>query len=212
MAILDSLKGLFSRGRTIDDITLDELQREKIRLDQDEAKLVRQVEGLESQKKQLFLRGKDEVSERQQMIVARKITELDAQARNLDRQLQFISRQLRTINGFVQLKENRRALRDSGLISVLGRIDLEHLQKYVQDALVDGVFQMKKFEDIMGRLEDGQVLDSELPEEKGVLEIVSLMRQAKEAEASPEGVEDSYRQMNQLLTKDQAEGEAQLPA
>ena len=212
MAILDSLKGLFSRGRTIDDITLDELQREKIRLDQDEAKLVRHVEELESQKKQLFLRGKDETSERQQMIVARKITELDAQARNLDRQLQFISRQLRTINGFIQLKENRRALRDSGLISVLGRIDLERLQKYVQDALVDGVFQMKKFEEIMGRLEDGQALDSELPEEKGVLEIVSLMRQAKEAEASPEGVEDSYRQMNQLLTKDQAEGEAELPA
>jgi hypothetical protein len=210
MAIFDSLSGLFKRARTIEDIQVDELKREKIRLDQEEAKIIREVDSVEGRKRELFLRGKDESSHRQQMIIARKIKELDVKASNLDRQLKFISRQLRMVNGFMQLKENQKTLRESGLIAVLGSMDIEKLQEYVERSSIDGVFQMDKFEEILGTLEEGEVLTGNAREDEDVLEIMRLMQQAKESESSAEAVEESFEQVNRLLSKERSEQEPDL--
>ena len=208
MALIDSIKKVLGRGKSLEDLPLDDLRREKIRLDQEEAKLIRDVDKIETQKKELFLKGKDESSQRQQMIIARKIKELDAQAKNMDRQLEFLSRQLRIVNGFMQLKENQRYLRESGLIGVLGKIDLEQLQEYVDKASIDGGFQMDKFAAILGTMEDGQQVLGQPAQDNDVLEIVRLMQQAKEAEASPESVEDSFKQVGSVLAKEAASKEA----
>jgi hypothetical protein len=210
MAILDSLKKMLGRGKTLDDIQDEDLKREKIRLDREEDRMVRQVEQLEAQKKQLFMKGKDETSERQRMIIARKIKELDVQARNTDRQMQFIARQLRVVNGFIQLKDNQRTLREAGLMQILGKMDLEQLQAFVERASIDGVFQMDKFQSILETIEDGQHLTGETREDPDVLEIMRLMQQAKEAETSPEAVEQSYQQASRLLAKEAPEAEDDL--
>lgn len=208
MDVIDSFKKLFGKSKSLDDLPLDDLRREKIRLDQEEAKVIREVEKIEGQKKDLFLKGKDESSQRQQMIIARKIKELDAQAKNMDRQLEFLSRQLRIINGFMQLKENQRYLRESGLIGVLGKIDLEHLQEYVDKASIDGGFQLDKFAAILGTMEEGQQVLGQPQQDDDVMEIVRLMQQAKEAEASPESVEESFKQVGQVLGKEASSKEA----
>ena len=208
MDVIDSFKKLFGKNKSLDDLPLDDLRREKIRLDQDEAKLIREVEKIETQKKDLFLKGKDESSQRQQMIIARKIKELDAQSKNMDRQLEFLSRQLRIVNGFMQLKENQRYLRESGLIGVLGKIDLAQLQDYVDKASIDGGFQMDKFAAILGTMEDGQQVLGQPQQDNDVMEIVRLMQQAKEAEASPESVEESFKQVGNVLAKEASSKEA----
>lgn len=206
MALIDAVKkALGSKGKSLDDLPLDDLRREKIRLDQEEAKLIRDVEKVEAQKKDLFQKGVNESSQRQQMIVARKIKELDAQAKNMDRQLEFLSRQLRIVNGFMQLKENQRYLKESGLIGVLGKIDLEELQEYVDKASIDGGFQMDKFAAILGTMEEGQQVLGQPQADEDVMEIVRLMQQAKEAQSSPESVEESFKQVGQVLSKEPAE-------
>lgn len=209
MALIDSIKkALGPKGKSLDDLPLDDLRREKIRLDQEEAKIIRDVDKVEAQKKDLFQKGVNESSQRQQMIVARKIKELDAQAKNMDRQLEFISRQLRIVNGFMQLKENQRYLRESGLIGVLGKIDLEELQEYVDKASIDGGFQMDKFAAILGTMEEGQQVLGQPQADEDVMEIVKLMQQAKESESSPESVEESFQQVGKVLGKEASSKES----
>lgn len=211
MELIDSLKHLFSPKQSLKDLKVDDLRRERIRLEQTERKLVDDINRIEEQKKQLFLKGKDESSERQRVIIARKIKELDVQAQNYDKSLSFISRQTRIINGFLQLKENEKLMAESGLSSMIAKIDLNTLQQYVDQASVDGVFHMDKLQEMLGALEQGDRMSSVVGagEDKDVADIVALMQQAKEAESNPAEVDNALNEMNtRLKAKDKEPGEA----
>jgi len=185
--------------KTIADITLDELRREKIRLDQDERKLLARVREVEANKRKLFEEGVRNPSEREQKILARKIKELDVEARNMDRNLQFFSRQLRIINGFIQLKENQRILAESGVASLMGDIDLQTLQVYVDKAAVNGEFHMDKFSEILSTLEEAGSVASTIGEDDDVLQIVRAMQQAREAEDPAQIVTEQRKDLDRVL-------------
>jgi len=207
MAILDPIKKWVRHKRSIEDISVDELRREKIRLEQEEAKMARQVEDLETQKQQLFLKGKDEASARQQRILATKIKELDVQARNLDKNLRFVSKQLRIINGFLQIKENQRLFQEAGVSGLISKIDLQTLQRYVEEASIEGVFQLDKFQDILSTLEETEKIVGVVEEDKDILEIMRAMQEAKLAEVErPEAVEELARhRLDEILHREEPE-------
>lgn len=183
MELFDRVRGIFGRKRTLADIGLDELRRERIGLEQEESKVIGRIEGLEQQKLQLFMRGKDEASELQRRMLANKIKELDAQAKSLSQNLAFISRQLRIINGFTQLKENERLLQMSNVSSLISRMDLSELQTFVDRASLEGVFQMDKFKEILGTLEEGEQVVGETEADEDVAAIMRAFEEAKLAEA-----------------------------
>ena len=187
------------KPKTIDDVTLDELRREKIRLDQEERKMLGRIREVETDKKKLFEDGVKNPSEREQKIVARKIKELDVEAKNMDRNLQFFSRQLRIINGFIQLKENQRILAESGISSIIGDIDLQTLQIYVDKATVDGEFHMDKFSEILHTLEESGGLTGAVREDDDVMGIVKAMQQAREAEDPVQAVSEKYAEVDKML-------------
>jgi hypothetical protein len=198
------------KRKTIEDITLDELRREKVRLDQEERKVLARIREVEADKKKLFEEGVKNPSEREQRIMARKIKELDVEAKNMDRNLQFFSRQLRIINGFVQLKENQRILAESGLSSLIGNIDLQTLQIYVDRASVDGEFHMDKFSEILNALEESGSAASPVREDDDVTQIVRAMQQAREAEDSAQAMTEKFAEVDHLLAvKDKERVEAE---
>ncbi len=210
MDILGSIKErFFGDKRSIQDISVDELRKEKIRLEQEEGKLSRRVEELEKQKQELFLQGKDEPSQRKQRILAAKIKELDVQAKNLDKNLQFISRQLRIVNGFLQIKENERLMQESGVSSVISKIDLDTLRTYVERASVEGVFQLDKFQEILGTLEETDQLVGGVEEDKDILAIMQAFQEARLAEMeSPEAAEElGLKRLDEILSKEEPESE-----
>ncbi|MCD6390815.1 MAG: hypothetical protein J7L92_02270, partial [Dehalococcoidia bacterium] len=86
MPIIQELLKKLKRKGSIEKVTQDELRIEKIRLDQLEAKHIQRVEKIEKEKEELFRKGVNEGSQRKQTIIARRIKELDSQAKNLDRQ------------------------------------------------------------------------------------------------------------------------------
>ncbi len=212
MGTLDVIKGLFQRKRNLGSITTDELRMEKIRLEQEQAKMSRKVEELERQKQSLFLRGKDEPSERQRRILATKIKELDVQAHNMDRQLEFVSKQLRIVNGFTQIKENERLLQQLGISSIISRMDIATLQRYVESASVEGQFHMEKFQQVLSTLEDTEKLVGPPEEEKDITEIMRAMEEAKAAEMeSPETAEQvGLQRLNEALRAKTEEPEAEI--
>ncbi|MBI4603834.1 MAG: hypothetical protein HY721_17910 [Planctomycetes bacterium] len=207
MELLNRLKSIVTGRKTLDRIPLDDLRKERIHLEQLEQRIGREVEDLERRKQDLFSKGKDEASQRQQIALARKIKELDSAAQAKDRQLAMISRQVRVLTGLMVLKESQALTRDLRLASVVSRMDLSELEKFVEKASVEGQFHMERFAQILRAMEpgEGQALAGE---EADTLAIVAAMQEAKEAESTAPGaaVEEGMKKVNQILEEGRAAG------
>ena len=188
-----------SRKANLDDLPLDDLKREKIRLEQEERKMLARLREAENQKRQLFSEGVQKASDREQRVIARRIKELDVEAQNMDRMLQIISKQMRTINGLIQLKERSRLAAESGMGEILQGIDLQDLIIYIDKASVDGEFQMDKFNELLRVLEEAEAISPQYREDQDVLDIVSAMQQAREAADSPEALEEKYAEFSRQM-------------
>jgi hypothetical protein len=207
MSIMEGLKRLKGK-RSIEKVSRDELRVEKIRLDQQEAKYIQRVEKLEAEKAELFRRGVNEGSQRKQAIIARRIKELDAQAKGLDRQLQAISHQVRVVNGLLMIKEEMGTMSKEAE-SLISKLPLEELASYVEKSTVQGEFQREKLAEIAHTLEEGRgVLAEPLGgEDEDVRQIMSLFQQAKSsAEVDEEGaVKSGLEQVDKILSKEPSE-------
>jgi len=187
---IDPLRKLLTRKRTIGDVTIDELMREKVGMDQEERRLVEKVEQLERDKAELFARGRAETSDLQKRRLAEKIKAIDGQARHGGQSLQFITKQQRILNGFLQIKESERLLRVSGLSSLIADMDLGTLRDYVEQASSEGVFQLDKFETILGTLDEGERALTDQGEDEDIASILRAFDEGKlEQTESPPLVE-----------------------
>jgi hypothetical protein len=204
MWLFDGIKGLFARPKGIEQIGVDELKHEKIRLEQMERRVSGEVDQLESRKHELFLKGKDESSARQRLSLAGKIKELDSRARAKTQQLSFFHKHLRIVDGLLQIKENIALLRELKVGSVITSMSVEELTAYVERATVQGQFEMEKFTSLLDSLEGAMDAGQEVAEDKDLTAIVAAMEQSRAAEEAgrPELVSAAARQVDELLAKD----------
>jgi len=185
----------------LEDLSIDDLQREKIRLAQEERKLIARLKEVEKQKKQLFAEGVQNDSDRERRVIARRIKELDVEANNMDRMLQIISKQMRTLNGLMQLKERARMAAESGLTNLITNLDLEELIRYVDKASVDGEFNMEKFDQVLRALEEADAVSPEYREDQDVLDLVAAMEATRARLDHPDALEKGYAEVEQRLSK-----------
>jgi hypothetical protein len=187
---------------TLEQIKEDDLKREKVRLDQEERKMLADLREIENQKRKMFEEGVRNPNERENRVIARRIKDLDLQATNKDRLLQGISKQMRIINGLIQVKENARMMSESGLYGVLSQIDMGDLIKYIDKASIDGEFNMTKFDEMLNTMEQANAISPQFSEDQDVLDIVAQMEKVRAAgEASPEAI---TRAMNEMDRKAEA--------
>lgn len=193
-------------GASLDDVKLDDLRRERVRLEQEERKMLARLKDVEGKKRKLFEDGVKNPSEREQRVIARRIKELDVRGNNMDRMLQGLSKQMRVINGLTQVKERARMMAETGVSQLVSDIDLGELIHYVGEASVDGEFQINKFDELLGVLEEADSLSPEYSEDQDVLEIMQVMQEAREAVDDPEALEEKYAEFTQKTAKkDEAE-------
>jgi hypothetical protein len=183
----------------LDDVPLDDLKREKVRLEQEERKMLAELKDLEAQKRKLFEEGVRNASEREQRVAARRIKEIDVQCQNIDTMLQSISKQMRILNGLMQVKERARLNKESGIARMIDSIDLGDLITYIDNASVDGEFHMNKFDELLRSMEKAQAVSPLYVEDDDVLDIVKQMQMAREAADSAESLEKSYNDMNRSM-------------
>ena len=181
--LINWLKSLFATTgkvsrQTLQNVSPEDIRREKIKVEQTENRVTREIEDLEKQKEAFFSKGVDAGSDRQKLQFARKIKELDAQVQARDQQLALISRNLRVLNGISQLKENERVLRDLGMEGVVNTMDLTELQNYVEKATVEGQFQMDKFNEILGALDSAEGVYKFETDDSDTLAILDAMNRA----------------------------------
>jgi hypothetical protein len=190
---------------SLDDLSLDDLRREKVRLDQEERRYLGRVRELEKQKRIFFEEGVRSASEREQKVAARKIKELDVEATSMDRTLDAISKQTRIINGLLQVKERYRFTNESGVSSLLKDIDLQDLIVYIDKSSVDGEFQSDKFEELIQALEESDAVAPGLKEDRDVQDIVTQMQKAREALDNPEAMEKNFTELTEHMKQTQQE-------
>ncbi|MFP4107218.1 MAG: hypothetical protein ACLFVU_14190, partial [Phycisphaerae bacterium] len=182
MDIFQSIRNLLGGRKTLAKLTVDELRRERVRLEQLERQLCEDIESLESRKKALFDKGVSEASPRQQASLARRIKQMAGEIRVKDRSLQMVGKQLGVLGGLTALKENESLVEQMGLTGLIGQMDLAQLQRYVEKATVKGEFQMERFAEMLQVVDAAGDLIGGDEEDEGVLEIVAAMQEAAGAE------------------------------
>jgi len=209
MALFDGVKRLFTGKKRLSKVTPDEIRRERIRLEQIEQRVGKEIDELERRKQELFVKGRGDVTQRQQVGLARKIKELDVGARAKDKQLALVSRQMRVLSGLTMIKENEALARDLGVSSIVSKMDLGELQQYVERATVDGQFQMERLAEILGTLEAPLDQDVAITEDGDTMAIVAAMQEAREAEVTdPDAIAEGMRQVNEILSTESDDKEA----
>ncbi|QDU09840.1 hypothetical protein [Gimesia aquarii] len=79
-----------------------------------------------------------------------------------------------------QLKENERVLRDLGMEGLINKMDLAELQEYVEKAIVEGQFQMDKFNEILTSLDSAEGVYQAEVDDADTLAILDAMNRACE--------------------------------
>lgn len=201
MSILDNVRGLFSKKQTLAGLQLDELRKARVQLEREQSRVLRQIDDIEEQKSTLDTKGRAERSVRKQKLLAQQMLQLEAQAKHHDRNLALFSKQLRIVDGFIFLKENQRMLANTPLGAILNSMDAAELQAYVDQATIDGSFQLDKLNQLLGVFEEEEALFKSDEEDERVASIVAGWQGDQEAESSMPGLDDS------LLDLEEAEGE-----
>jgi hypothetical protein len=166
------------KPRTLDDISEEELLREKVRLEQQQKKYIREIDDLEEQKTQLFNEGQEAAgSVHRQRSIAQRIVAIDRQVKLTDRKLRAISKQLQAVSNFSYLKQSKRELENSGLFGIINEMDLEELDRWIEQASVDGELNMTKLEDMLQRVSAGMDLADDIEDEPEVAAIMEMFQQ-----------------------------------
>ena len=195
---LNGIKTLLTGKRSISGISAEEIRKERIRLEQAEGRITSEIEQLETKKKELFSKGASESSQRSQVMLARKIKELDAQAKARDGQLAMISRQSRILAGLSMIKENESMMCEMGVSSIISKMDLPELERYIEKASVTGEFQMERFGQILQILEGPAGASVCVDEDEDTLAIVAAMQQAQ-ADGDGQAVESGMTEVQNIL-------------
>jgi hypothetical protein len=199
-----NVKDVFKRKKSINDITLDELNKERIRLSNERKGMNQQVLQLEEQKKQLVLKGKDAPSIREQRMIASEIIDVDTRARGLEKNLDLFSRQLRIINGFIQIKRNKRILEQHGVSKLVNSMDLGELQSYVERTAVDENFTQDKLTELINVIEQSNEMVQSQPE-PGIDQVVKYLQEMKASEQAenPQAVDEVMEKLNKFLAPEE---------
>lgn len=207
MALFESVKAAFGGKKSLDKVSLDELRREKIRLDREESRFISRTELIERQKEQLFQQVVNEASQVRETILARKIKERDEEGKGQLRLARHLGHQLRIVNGLIAIKEESRIMSKEA-VGLLSKIPFDDLVSYLEKATTNGDFERDRIKELLKGVEEGQTLiSSPLGEEdedvQTIIAIAQKVRsQAEAGEVSTQKVQDGLRQVNQHLAKE----------
>lgn len=197
---------LFGRKKKLEDLDMEELNRERLRLKREENKLVAHIEQGEREKAALFEQAVGMDSKRQKTMLARRIKELDATAKHNEGLAMSISKQARIISGIIKFRENAELRQRLSTMGLVKNMDVSELAALLEHDAIEGELTDEKIINILKTLEEGNSMGS-LAEDEDVLEIVTAMEEA--AAAATEGNEtaktEGLSKVNEILSRKQDE-------
>ncbi|MGB0599797.1 MAG: hypothetical protein ACPGLY_24195 [Rubripirellula sp.] len=151
-----ALFGLFgSKKRSLRDYGLDDLNRERIGLEQEQRKIDKEISDLAEDESQLKSEYAQAGSPAQKKMVARKIQSLRVRGRGIDAKSAHCHKMLQAVNNFVIIKDNMEFYERMGVASEIAKMDLAEIETFVNEATIEGTLQQEKLASMLQQVSEG---------------------------------------------------------
>ncbi len=170
----------------IETVSVEELQRELMQLDNQITLLTKEIERLEKQKKDLFQKGVGK-SDIEKILLAEKIKDLDAEVKMKLKEYNRLMKQRRALSNLIRLKKWENRLKEKGIWEKIKSVETDKLMQM----LTNVEFTDKMFEENIDKI--NEVLGQEIASmeiDQSTKEILQLWEKVEKAELTPEVVEE----------------------
>ena len=170
----------------IETVKVEELEREKLRLDNHIQVLSKEIERMERQKKELFRQGIGK-SDVEKMLLAEKIKDLDAEIKMKIKEYNTLMKQRRALSNLIRLKKWEHRLKERGIWDKIKSVEPDQLIKMLTEIdFEEGKFEenIDKINEILGTRYTAVEID------QTSREIMEMWEKVEKAELSPEDVEE----------------------
>ena len=205
-SILSNITNLFGGKRKhLENIKQEDLDAERIVLEGKERQIETKLEDLERQKADLFKRGAKTSSDTERTRIARQIQEVDNEIKSHERMRIGTTKQKRVIKGLILLKKEQSYMHNSNISTVVNRLDLATLSKWIEDRTVDGELQLNRMQELLDGFDSSDSLRSERGEDSEISDLVQKMALAHSEADNPDALDQHYQDFNdtQKSKKDQ---------
>ena len=186
MGIGSRIKRALGRGDWLDRVSIEELERELVRLDNQISLLSREVKKLEKRKKELFQEGVGK-SDIEKLLIAEKIKDIDSEVKMKLREYNRLMKQRRALSNLIRLKKWEAQLKEKGIWEKIKSIEPEKLMSALSEVqFTEQAFEsnIEKINEILG----GEAMKVEVDE--STKEILELWEKVEKAELTPEAVDE----------------------
>ena len=189
--------------KTVGDMSVDQLETERIKQQTEEKRRISQIESKEEKKKELFKQGAKESSIMKQAVIARQMKKLDADVKSLMGEQGILSKRIRLLNRLIRIKRNEAKLKEKGVWNAIKKMSAEELDTYVIRAKTDTEREKEILKNLLEVLEES-------PEECGLLDMEKDEREILKsfAEARETGnVDETFAELEKKKKKREKIGE-----
>jgi len=161
------------RGNPFDRLKLDQLGVERIKLERRERLVIGDIRTL-SGKQKLLLKsgfGKD-ISE--QRVLARQIDQADKQVKLKNIQLKRLSEEIKVVDNFIFVQENREFLEDSGFMKVITKIPKNKLSEYLGQINLKESLERDKVTGVLHTMESEFGLVGDVEDDTATSELLEM--------------------------------------
>lgn len=185
---LQSIINLFRPKRGLDTLSKDDLLTQKMQLERNENKILRQMEQLERQKARLFEEAKQESSESMRRAKARQIRDIDQRIKGLQAVLGPLGQRISVIDRLVSQHEmGQFAAGSSEVVDALRETDAQVVQQEMDEALTEELLQDEKVDNMLETFRVSSAREAEMyDEDEDLLAIMDQIEQAASLDAAAE--------------------------
>ncbi len=198
MGLLSSLFG--KKKRTLKDLAVDDLRREQLGLQQEQLRLDRELERLDKDESQLKSEYGEAVGPTQKKSVARKIQDIRLRRMGVDTRMSYLQKMLRTVNGFLLIKENMAFFQKMGVASALAEMDMSEIEAYINEATIEGTLQQEKLAAMLQQVTDGVEQISQSASDSSLDELMAELDGEVSEQAALAGTETD-RDLSQVMSE-----------
>ena len=170
----------------IEVVSVEELQRELMQLDNQITLLTKEIERLEKQKKELFQKGVGK-SDIEKILLAEKIKDLDAEVKMKLKEYNRLMKQRRALSNLIRLKKWENRLKEKGIWEKIKSVETDKLMQMLTNVeFTDKVFEenIDKINEILGQ----EIASMEI--DQSTKEILQLWEKVEKAELTSEVAEE----------------------
>jgi len=186
MSVPEFLRRLIKSKDWIEKMNVEDLEMERLRIDNQVNLLSKEIERLEKEKKELFRQGVGK-SEMEKMLLAEKIKDLDSEIKMRIRDYNRLMKQRRVLSNLIMIKKHEQRLKEKGIWDKIKSLDQDKLLQILSQIQFKEEMFDRKLDEIIESLERPYV---QIKIDESTKEIMELWQKVEKAELSPEVAEE----------------------